>query len=270
MKGIFLNKKIETKKQQGNAKLIRRQKTNMSRKVNTVSAKYCKVCHDAGKPETVFRSHCIRESSDVNSKLVCPTLLALECRYCHKAGHTIKYCPIIKDKVVVTAAATTTTAKPMSKSPNVTNKFAALNFDDESNDDDEIIKTKSNPKAPLGTTATTYVSFPSLPSKASTTTATATAAPKLNFAAAAAKIVAKPVSETKTTIVAAPIKPKIIVKSKKPVRDSWFNNDSDPEEEEEDELYNDYDCEENDGIEDDQLDAALAEQKRSRWMQHNF
>jgi hypothetical protein len=61
--------------------------------------KYCKVCHDAGKSETEYMSHFIRESSLPNSKVVCPTLLSLECRYCSKRGHTVKYCKILeKDK----------------------------------------------------------------------------------------------------------------------------------------------------------------------------
>ena len=60
--------------------------------------KYCKVCHDAGKTETEYQSHFIRESRDPNSNVVCPTLLLLECRYCYKNGHTVKYCPSIKEK----------------------------------------------------------------------------------------------------------------------------------------------------------------------------
>lgn len=66
---------------------------------NTVSEqKYCKVCQDAGKPEAEFRSHFTRESRDPNSNVTCPLLLALECRYCYKNGHTVKYCPIIKER----------------------------------------------------------------------------------------------------------------------------------------------------------------------------
>jgi hypothetical protein len=69
---------------------------NMSSK-NTVSM-VCKVCQDAGKPETLFRSHFTRENRDPNSRVVCPTLLALECRFCHKNGHTVKYCPVLKGR----------------------------------------------------------------------------------------------------------------------------------------------------------------------------
>jgi len=75
----------------------------MSHNVKNVNAsapiqKYCKVCHDAGKSEAEYRSHFIRETRDPSSKITCPTLLALECRYCYKNGHTVKYCPVLKDK----------------------------------------------------------------------------------------------------------------------------------------------------------------------------
>ena len=61
--------------------------------VNRIS--YCKVCHDAGKTEKEYRSH---STKDEKNNIICPTLLSLECRYCYKAGHTIKYCPSNKSK----------------------------------------------------------------------------------------------------------------------------------------------------------------------------
>lgn len=70
-----------------------------NQKQNQTIKKYCKVCHDAGKPESEYSSHFTRESRDPNSKILCPTLLSIECRYCYKFGHTVKYCPIIKDKL---------------------------------------------------------------------------------------------------------------------------------------------------------------------------
>ena len=60
--------------------------------------KFCKVCQDAGKSESEYRSHFTRETRDPNSRVVCPTLLALECRYCFKKGHTVKYCAVLKEK----------------------------------------------------------------------------------------------------------------------------------------------------------------------------
>jgi hypothetical protein len=59
---------------------------------------FCKVCLDAGKSESEYTSHFIRETRDPNSKVVCPTLLGLECRFCFKPGHTVKYCTVLKKK----------------------------------------------------------------------------------------------------------------------------------------------------------------------------
>ena len=59
---------------------------------------FCKVCHDAGKPESVYTSHFVRSDTGPNSKVICPTLLAQECRYCCKIGHTVKFCPVLVDQ----------------------------------------------------------------------------------------------------------------------------------------------------------------------------
>jgi len=37
-------------------------------------------------------SHFLRESKDPDSRIVCPTLLAIECRFCFKRGHTVSKC----------------------------------------------------------------------------------------------------------------------------------------------------------------------------------
>jgi hypothetical protein len=114
----------------------------------STTTKYCKVCQDAGKPESEYRSHFTRESKDPNSKVCCPTLLALECRYCFKAGHTIKYCKVLKDneknkkrweleaknkKHIIEKE------KNNSNKKVVTNKFAYLDDDDSENELEEHI-----------------------------------------------------------------------------------------------------------------------------------
>lgn len=55
--------------------------------------KFCSVCKMAGKPESVFASHFVRESPEPDAKVVCPTLLARCCYVCGIQGHTPKYCP---------------------------------------------------------------------------------------------------------------------------------------------------------------------------------
>lgn len=58
--------------------------------------KFCKVCQDAGKTEKEYTSHFTRAAPDVNAKITCPTLLAQQCRYCEKLGHTVKYCTVLQ------------------------------------------------------------------------------------------------------------------------------------------------------------------------------
>jgi hypothetical protein len=43
-------------------------------------------------------NHWLRESPGPNSPIVCPQLLATECRFCHKMGHTKSLCKDLKEK----------------------------------------------------------------------------------------------------------------------------------------------------------------------------
>jgi len=61
----------------------------MSKQIKTP---YCKVCHDSGKPESIYTNHYVRKPHWEGGAVCCPTLLALNCNRCGKAGHTIKYC----------------------------------------------------------------------------------------------------------------------------------------------------------------------------------
>ena len=54
---------------------------------------FCKICFDTGKLEQIYNSHFVRETRDPNSRIICPTLLAMECRYCFLKGHTVSKCP---------------------------------------------------------------------------------------------------------------------------------------------------------------------------------
>lgn len=69
----------------------------MLRSVASDRKPYCKVCHDAGKPESDYTSHYVRSRPDQkgNTTVTCPTLLNTECRYCYELGHTAKFCPVI-------------------------------------------------------------------------------------------------------------------------------------------------------------------------------
>ena len=57
---------------------------------------FCRVCKDAGKPSSLYTSHFVKDAP--GGTVVCPTLLAQKCNYCHAKGHTPKYCPILLRK----------------------------------------------------------------------------------------------------------------------------------------------------------------------------
>jgi hypothetical protein len=67
-------------------------------KPNSTIKPYCKVCHDTGKPESVYRSHYVKSAPGANGVIVCPTLASLECKYCHQKGHTVKHCTVLADR----------------------------------------------------------------------------------------------------------------------------------------------------------------------------
>ena len=119
--------------------------------------KYCKVCHDAGKSETEYTSHFIRENRDPLSKVVCPTLLSLDCRYCSKKGHTVKYCKILeKDKIAETRQSksiTNTKSKSQEKYKQPNNMFSNLESDSEDEQEQEQeVKVKEEKELVIRTT----------------------------------------------------------------------------------------------------------------------
>lgn len=107
---------------------------------------YCKVCHDAGKTESEYTNHFVRSISGPEGKIVCPTLLSQECRYCHVKGHTSKYCSQAKkDKEINHRFEKKTQPQEKSVPPKTpSNKFAAL-MDESSDSENEtkLIKRKT-------------------------------------------------------------------------------------------------------------------------------
>jgi hypothetical protein len=112
-----------------------------------VNKPFCKVCHDAGKPESVYTSHFIRSAPGPNGKVVCPTLLSLECRYCYQSGHTVKFCSVLKEKNNYQARAqekqSVVQPRPTQKKQEIkpTNAFAALDISDEESDEETKVST---------------------------------------------------------------------------------------------------------------------------------
>tara|TARA_B100001287_G_scaffold276424_1_gene287198 strand:- start:2388 stop:3107 length:720 start_codon:yes stop_codon:yes gene_type:complete len=59
---------------------------------------FCKFCKDSGKPQSVFTSHYPKDKPGKDGKVICPTILSNECRYCHEKGHAKSHCPKLKAK----------------------------------------------------------------------------------------------------------------------------------------------------------------------------
>ena len=104
---------------------------------------YCKVCHDAGKPESEYTSHWVK---DLTGKTTCPTLLNTECRYCYKLGHTAKFCDVLaknnKEKEKAERRSQAVAPKPapaVQKKP--ANAFASLC--DDSDSEEEVSNTNT-------------------------------------------------------------------------------------------------------------------------------
>ena len=137
----------------------------MSYSIKTTRKLFCKVCQDAGKPESEYTTHSVRSKPDRNGNttVTCPILLQTECRFCYTKGHTAKYCPAIsannKDRRGNTRVFTeiqTPTKEPKKsnrepiKLPTTVNKvfpsFAALDNLDSDDEDQVIVEAQPAPK----------------------------------------------------------------------------------------------------------------------------
>lgn len=163
---------------------------------------FCKVCHDAGKSEKEYTSHFVKSEPGSNGKVVCPTLLAQECRYCFKHGHTAGYCPEVaakkkaEEKALKLAARKEATEKPKPVEKKLANKFAAFDDSSDSESDVKVSKPKPVVTKPVETNpvvakvvetkfAVKKEEFPSLPMK--TTAAKKSVTVMSGYAVAAAK-----------------------------------------------------------------------------------
>jgi len=110
----------------------------------------CKVCVDAGKVESVYSSHWVKDNNGV---VICPTLLSQECRYCHLPGHTITHCSLYSKRNEVNSAALKLTVQlktkktekkePKKAKPETAGRYAAfIDYGDESDGEDAHKKKK--------------------------------------------------------------------------------------------------------------------------------
>lgn len=59
---------------------------------------FCKFCKDSGKSQREFTSHYPKDKPGKDGKVICPTILSNDCRYCHEKGHAKSHCPKLKAK----------------------------------------------------------------------------------------------------------------------------------------------------------------------------
>lgn len=125
-----------------------------------ISKPCCKVCKDAGKSAQEYGSHWPKDNDGTT---VCPTLLSQECRYCHQAGHTVKYCKVLEkdnalrakrerlvERVQKHAELEQARTKPTASVAPVTGRFAMLMDDDDSDESPRSPKrTQKKAPAPL-------------------------------------------------------------------------------------------------------------------------
>ena len=100
---------------------------------------FCKVCFDAGKPESEYTNHFVKNVPGPNGKVICPTLLGLSCRYCLKNGHMVSHCPDLtenkkKGKKISVTSASASVAKACKK----TNMFHHLTFDSDYDSEEDV------------------------------------------------------------------------------------------------------------------------------------
>ena len=122
-----------------------RNNRNVNSVVNAARKPCCKVCKDAGKTESEFSSHWPK---DTQGNTICPTLLKQDCRYCGKAGHTVKYChKLEKDNAAREKASKSVQPKPVPKPAPSNAKVGgfALLMDSDSDSDDSPRTAKKAP-----------------------------------------------------------------------------------------------------------------------------
>ena len=203
---------------------------NAKKNTNVVAQKpFCKVCHDAGKSEIEYTSHFVRSDLGPKAKVVCPTLLSLECRYCFVKGHTVSCCPVLKQqknaekKAVARADFTEASEKAPTKAPlKATNSFGALDHD---SDEDDVKVVKVKEEFPVLCTLIKKAAFKP--------------AGELSYAAKTAQVVSK--------VLEKPVLKRAIttVRNEKPVVPmkrwaDWSDSEDDDDDEEEEEVEGGY------------------------------
>lgn len=200
-------------------------------KINNSRLPFCKVCQDSGKSENIYNSHYVKDRS---GNVTCPTLLAQECRYCFKKGHTTKYCKVLEDKKSGKAAAPTKKpayTEPVKKPAAPATRFAYLEYSSDEEEPEDKDKDKDKQFPALAPAKVTMIAEPK---------AQAPAPAKFSYANMAAKTVTEyKVEQTIKENKPPPLPEKILqIKISAPSgKLNWATAESDSEGDEEEEYY---------------------------------
>jgi len=194
---------------------------------------YCKVCFDAGKPESEYTGHWVRTLPDHkgNTKVCCPTLLGQNCGFCHEIGHTVKFCKVLEkhNKNLERAEKKEKNDKKAKKEEKKIvkklNAFASLCEDSDSEDEEEVEypelkakEIKEEVKEEVKTALTGWAAIVAKPAEV--------------------KKAAEPTKRVGLVLVSDFIKPVVAAApwaTKKPAKSCWAD-ESDTEDETEDEM----------------------------------
>lgn len=86
-----------------NNRNMQRQRNTMGRRPQQMQQQrhrtpFCSFCKHAGKSYAEYTSHYPKDRPGPEGKVICPTILASECSYCHEKGHTKRHCPKLKQR----------------------------------------------------------------------------------------------------------------------------------------------------------------------------
>ena len=221
-------------------------KNKMSSSRNT-SKTFCKVCYDAGKPESEYTSHYVKSKPGNDGVVVCPYLLSLVCTYCKKqSGHTASRCPLLqakKDQDKKTARSSSRSSSTITVEDGWTsiNRNSSINRTNErssrSKTTEQIQQARQAFLQPVQKTLQSEADFPTLGvfgsgSKALMSTVVAPAATKNSWAMVAAKetSTAKPAAAKQPAAAAEPTMQSVIC-------DISSDEDSEFEENQNDDTY---------------------------------
>jgi uncharacterized protein YbbK (DUF523 family) len=146
-------------------------KSNNQNQKQKEQKKFCKVCFDAGKPESLYTNHYVRAGPEPSANITCPTLLEANCNYCHGTGHTPAHCKLLKShqKEKMRAELAAKKAEEEAKSAKKVEKkisskgFAALMDSSDDEEEKPILKAINNIKSEhIKTKATYKTDFPEL------------------------------------------------------------------------------------------------------------